>query len=107
MIKYNEIGEVGNKRPLPLFVFFLPHPHNRVQCLVPVQFGIDFRNHCRTVPQDNTGGFQPILFTQKRRGVLAELVRVPVSVGLLCDKFFIRHTGSLLQRLERAGTIHS
>ncbi len=56
-----------------------PHPHNRLKCLLLVQFGIDFGDGSGAVAEDDAGGFQAKLLTQERGGVMAELVGVPVK----------------------------
>ena len=57
-----------------------PHPHNRLQCLLLVHFGIDLCDGRGTVAQDNSGRFEAKLFTQERGGVVAKLVRVLVML---------------------------
>jgi len=58
---------------------YLPHPHNRLQRFLLVEFGIDLGDGRGTVPKDDAGRFQAKLLTQERGGVVAELVRMPVD----------------------------
>jgi hypothetical protein len=63
----------------------LSHPHNRLERLLLVQFGIDFGNDRRTVAKDDPGRFQTKLLTQERGGVVAKLVRMP-TVSITSDE---------------------
>jgi len=47
-----------------------PHLHNRLQCLLLILLGIDFRNHRGAVAQYYPRRFQPELLTQERGGVV-------------------------------------
>ena len=59
----------------------LPHLHNRLHCLLLIQLGVDFSYRCGPMTKDSSCSFQPELFTQERRCVMPELVRVPVLRG--------------------------
>ena len=69
-------------------LYALPHSHNRLQCLLLVEFGIDLGDGGGAVAEDDAGGFQAKLFTQERGGVVAELVGVPMVLFFPRLQFF-------------------
>ena len=50
------------------FVKISPHPHNRLQRLLLVQFGIDLGNSGGAMAEDDAGGFENILDKAWRAG---------------------------------------